>query len=162
MVVEHVIGESRGQLEKVFTTERLQGLFDVHAVLKDAIEHQVANLVVVEGSGEDVLGSVPEGLATAAPGLIFAADDLKKGDGLVDNGANPAGRKPAFPTAVFAALRAWGLLGGAVNRYNNGCGCFSAHGLHLRWWGLTTPSFTGMQALSFKSKTTWHSPLYWW
>src|SRR5512135_2823082 len=140
VAVEDVIDEPRGQVEEVFTAQRLHRLFHVHRVLEDAIEHQVANLVIVEGSGEDVLGSVPEGLAAAAPGLIFAAEDLEEGDGLVDDGANPAWRELAFATAVFAALRAWGLLGGAVDRYNNGCGDFGAHGLHLRWWGLrTTP-----------------------
>src|SRR5512135_3290460 len=67
VAVEDVIDEPRGQVEEVFTAQRLHRLFHVHRVLEDAIEHQVANLVIVEGSGEDVLGSVPEGLAAAAP-----------------------------------------------------------------------------------------------
>jgi hypothetical protein len=34
------------------SVERLQGPFDVHAVLEDAIQDQVADLVVVVGPGE--------------------------------------------------------------------------------------------------------------
>ncbi len=83
VAVEHVVDEPRGQVEEVFAAKRLQHLFDVHGVLEDAIEHQIANLVVVEGSGEDTLGSVPERLGATTPGLIFAADDIEKGDGLV-------------------------------------------------------------------------------
>ena len=91
MVVEHVVDEPRGEVEEELAAQRLQGLFDVHAVLEDAIEHQVADLVVVEGPGEDALGRVAEGRAAVAPGLIFAAGDLQVGDGLVGDGATPRG-----------------------------------------------------------------------
>jgi hypothetical protein len=126
MVVEHVVDEPRGQVEKVFTVERLQGLFDVHVVLDDAIEHEVANLVVVEGFGEHALGGVAEGRAAVAAGGVLAAGDLQIGDGLVDDGANPA-RHFAFPTAVFAALRTGGLLGGTGNGYKERRGCIRTH-----------------------------------
>src|SRR5262249_5716274 len=86
---------------------------------------------------------------------VLAVGDLQESDGLVGHSPHGPVQGP-FPPAPFAALRAWGLLGGAVDRYNDRRGCFGAHGLHLRWWGLTTPSFTGMQALSFKCKTTWN------
>src|SRR5207302_10172401 len=127
---------------------------DVHGVLEDAVEDQVADLVVVVGLGEHALGGVAEGGAAVAPCGVLAVGDLQVCDGLVGDGPHGPGRRP-FASAPCAALGAGGLRGGAVNRYNDRRGCFGAHGLHLRWWGLRTPSFTGMQALSFKSKTTW-------
>ena len=102
VVVEHVVDEPRGEFQEELAAERLQGLFDAHAILEDAIEHQVADLVVVEGSGEDALRGVAEGRAAVAPGLILAAGDLQVGDGLVDDGADLAGgnfrlRRPCLP-----------------------------------------------------------------
>ena len=109
-VVEHVVDEPRGEVEEELAAERLEGPLDAHAVLEDAIEHQVADLVVVQGLGEDALGGVAEGGAAAAPGVVLAVGDLQEGDGLVGDGADPAGQGP-LPTAAFAALRAGGLLG---------------------------------------------------
>ena len=102
MVVEHVVDEPRGEVEEELAAERLQGPLDAHAVLEDAVEHQVADLVVVEGPGEDALGGVAEGGAAVAPGLILAAGDLQVGDGLVGDGADPCGssvrlRRPCLP-----------------------------------------------------------------
>ena len=82
--------------------QRLQGPFDVHAVLEDAIEHQVADLVVVEGPGEHALGGVAEGRAAIALGLILATGDLQIDDGLVGDGADQRGvnfrlRRPCLP-----------------------------------------------------------------
>ena len=125
VVVEHVVDEPRGEVEEELAAERLQGPLDAHAVLEDAVEHEVADLVVVEGPGEDALGGVAEGRAAAAPGAVLAAGDLQVGDGLVGDGADGAGERP-FAAAEFAAVRARGLLGGGVNRYNDGCGCFGA------------------------------------
>ncbi len=126
VVAEHVVDDPRGEVEEELTAERLQGPFDVHAVLEDTLEHQVANLVVVVCLGEDALGGVAEGLAAVAAGRVLAAGDVQIGDGLVDDGAHPSGHIP-LATAQFAALRAGGLLGGAADGYNDGCGCFGAH-----------------------------------
>jgi hypothetical protein len=42
--------------------------------------------------------------------------------GLVGDGANGSGQDP-YPSAGSAALRAVGLLGSAVDRYDEGLGC---------------------------------------
>src|SRR5512142_997300 len=126
MVVEHVVDEPRGKVQEELAAERVQGPFDAHAVLEHAVEHQVADLVVVEGPGEDSLWGVAEGLATVTAGSILAAGDLQNGDGLVGDGAYLAWECPLAP-AELTALRAGGLLGGAVDRYNDGCGSFGAH-----------------------------------
>ena len=60
-------------------------------------------------------------------------------------------RRPCLPHFGHGAF-----LGAAVNRYNDGCGCFGAHACVLGEEVVLVPSFTGTQALSFKSKTTWH------
>ena len=67
-VAEHVIDEPRGQVQQELTSERLHSLFDVHSILEDPIEHQVADFVVVAGSGKHTLGSCPERLAAVTPG----------------------------------------------------------------------------------------------
>lgn len=56
MIGEHVIDKSCGQLEEVFPPEGLQDLFDVPAVQNEALEHQVADLVVREGPGRTFSG----------------------------------------------------------------------------------------------------------
>ena len=91
-VAKLVVDEPRGEFQQELTAQRLQSLFDVHAVLDDAIQDQIADLVVVEGPGEDALGGVAEGCATIALGLILAAGDLQIGDGLIDDGADLARR----------------------------------------------------------------------
>jgi hypothetical protein len=118
---EQVVNETGGQVEEELAAQRLQGPFDAHAVLEDAFQDQVADLVIVEGPGKDPLGGRAEGrtavtasLITAS--LIFATGDLQVGDGLVGDGADPAGRQFPFATAVLATLGARGLLGCAVNR----------------------------------------------
>ena len=90
-VAEHVVDEPRGEVQEELAAERLQGPFDVHAVLEDAVEDQVADLVVVLGLGEDALGGVAEGRAAVAAGLILAVGDLQVGDGLVGDGADACG-----------------------------------------------------------------------
>ena len=67
-VAEHVVDEPRGEVEEELAAERLQGPLDAHAVLEDAVEDQVADLVVVQGLGEDALGGVAEGRAAVAAG----------------------------------------------------------------------------------------------
>ena len=65
-VAEHVVDEPRGELEQKLPLQRRQGPFDVHAVLNDAFQHQIADLVIVEGPGEDALGGAAEGRAAIA------------------------------------------------------------------------------------------------
>ena len=154
VVAEHVVDEPRGEVEEELAAERLQGPLDAHAVLEDAVEHQVADLVVVLGLGEHALGGVAEGRAAVAAGGVLAVGDLQVGDGLVGDGADGAGQRP-LAAAAFAALRAGGLLGGAVDRYNDGCGCFGAHACVPGDEARVATSFTGTQALSFKSKTAY-------
>ena len=151
VVAEHVVDEPRGEVEEELAAERLQGPLDAHAVLEDAVEHQVADLVVVEGLGEDALGGVAEGRAAVAAGGVLAVGDLQVGDGLVGDGADGAGQGPLAP-AAFAALRAGGLLGGAVDGYNDGRGCFGAHACVPGDEASCSTSFTGTQALSFKGQ----------
>jgi site-specific DNA recombinase len=126
LVLEHVVDEPRGEVQEEFTADRSQGAFDVHAVSEDAIEDQVADLVVVLGLGEHALWRVAEGLATLAAGGIFAVGDLQEGDGLVGDGADGPGQGP-LARAPSAALRAGGFLRRAVDGYNDRCGCFGAH-----------------------------------
>ena len=120
-VVEHVVDEPRGEIEEKLPLERLEDPFDAHAVFEDALQHQVPDLVVVLGLGEDALGCVAKGGGAAAPGVILAVVDFQEGDGLVGDGANGSGQGPC-PSAEFAALRAGDFLGSAVNRHNEGCG----------------------------------------
>src|SRR6516165_7145639 len=151
-IAEQVVDESGGELQQELAAQRLQGLLDVHAVLDDASQDQIADLVVVEGPGEDALGGVAEGGAAVAAGLILAAGDLQRGDGLVGDGADLAGRQFAFAAAVLATGRTGSLLGCAVNGYSLDGGCIGAHACVLRGEG-SPSSFTGTQALTFKSKT---------
>jgi hypothetical protein len=129
-IAEHVIDEPRGQVEEEVAFERSEGAFDAHAVLEDAIEDEVADLVVVGGPGEYILVGVAEGRGAVASGGVLAGGDPQVGDGLVGDGPDPAGDGP-LPSASLAAPGARGLLGGASNRYNERCGCLGAHGLHL-------------------------------
>ncbi len=126
-VVERVVDEARGQLEEELAAQGLQGPFDAHAVLDDPCQDQLADLVIVEGPGEDALWRVAEGGAAAAPGLILAAGDLQVSDGHVEDGPDPARRQGALAAAQPATLRAGGLLGCAANRYSHDCGCIGAH-----------------------------------
>jgi hypothetical protein len=90
VVAEHVVDEPRGQFQEELAAERLQGPLDVHAVLDEPPEDEVADLVVVERPGEHLLGGVAEGRATTASGLILAAGDLEEGHGQIHDGADPA------------------------------------------------------------------------
>jgi hypothetical protein len=121
-VVEHVVDEPRGEIEKELPLERLKDSFNAHAVFDDALQHQIPDLVVVLGLGEDALGCVAKGGGAAAPGVILAVDDFQEGDGLVGDGAHSSGQGPC-PSAEFAALRAGGFLGSAVDRYDEGFVC---------------------------------------
>src|SRR5690606_4918966 len=134
--------------------ERRQRPLDVHTVVEDAAEDQVADLVVVEGPGEDPFRGGAKGRAAGAPGLILADGHLQEGDGLVGDGADPACERPLSATG-FAALRARGLRGGAANRYKDRCGCFGAHARVPGEEVVLQPSFTGTRALSFKSRTAY-------
>ena len=130
-VVEHVVDEPGGEIEEELTLERLENPFDAHAVVENALEHQIADLVVVLGLGEDTLGCVAKGGGAVASGGVLAVGDLQIGDGLVDDGSDFSGDGP-LASASLAALWAGGLPGGTVDRYNNRGGYFGAHGLHLR------------------------------
>jgi hypothetical protein len=121
VVAEHVGGELSGEVQEILAAERFQCPLDAHAIPEDAVEHEVADLVFAERPGEDMLGRVAEGPTAVASGGILATGDLQIGDG-----ADGASEGP-LATAVFAALRAGDLLGGGVNGYNDGCGCFGAH-----------------------------------
>lgn len=121
-VVEHVVDEPRGEIEQELPLERLEDPFDAHAVFDDALQHQIPDLVVVLGLGEDALGCGAKGGGAATPGVILAVGDFQEGNGLVGDGANGSGQG-ACPSASLAAHWAGGFLGGAVNRYNEGRGC---------------------------------------
>ena len=105
-VAEQVVDEAGGEVEEELAAQRLQGPFDAHAVLDDPCQDQVADLVVVEGPGQDVLGGAAESGAAVAAGLILPAGDLEIGDGLVDDGADLARGHLAFAAAVLATLGA--------------------------------------------------------
>jgi hypothetical protein len=132
-IAEEIVDEPRGEVQQVLAPQRLDGPFDVHAVLKDALKDQIADLVIVEGPGEDTLGGVTEGGAAITPGLILTTGDLQIGDGLVDDGANLARRQLPFAMAVLTTRRARGLFGCAVNRYSDDRGCIGAHVGVLSW-----------------------------
>jgi hypothetical protein len=63
MVTEQVVDKPRGQFEEILAAKGLEELLDAHAVLNEASEDQVADLVVVKRSGEYALGRVAESLA---------------------------------------------------------------------------------------------------
>src|SRR5574341_585288 len=125
-VAEHIVDEPRGEIEPELASERFQGPFNAHAVPKDAVKHQGADLVVVLGLGPHALGGSAEGGTAIAAGGVFAVGDLQEGDRLVGDGSDPTDKRP-LATSELAALRARSLLGGAGDGYNEGRGCFGAH-----------------------------------
>jgi len=80
--VEHVVDEPGGEIEEELTLERLEDPFDAHAVIENAFQHEIPDLVVVLGLGEDALGCVAKGSGTVASGGVLAVGDLQVGDGL--------------------------------------------------------------------------------
>src|SRR6185312_4986409 len=150
VVAEHVVDEPRRQFQEELAAERLQGLLDVHAVVEETFQDQVTDLVVVERSGEHLLGGVPKGRAAVTPGLILAAGDLEESHGLVPDGADPARREFPLACAGLAALGARCFLGSAVNRYNNGCGCIRAHARVLGGEAVLRTSIPSTRVLTFK------------
>jgi hypothetical protein len=110
VVAEHVVDEPAGQLQEVLAAERRQEPLDAHAVLEDAVEHELPDPVVVAGLRVYALGGGAEGRAAAAPGGVLAVGELHHDDGLVGGCPNGAAQRP-LPAALPAALRAGGLLG---------------------------------------------------
>jgi hypothetical protein len=88
-IAEHVMDEPRGQVEEELALERQEGAFDAHAVLEDAIEDEVADLVVVGGPGEDILMGVARSGGALASGRVLAVSDLRVGDGSDSPGDGP-------------------------------------------------------------------------
>ena len=162
-VVEHVVDEPRGEIEEELALERQEDPFDAHAVFEDALQHQIPDLVVVLGLGEDILGCGAEGGGAVAAGLVLAVGDLQEGDGLVGDGANGSCQGPLASTE-FAAGRTRGFLGSAVNRYNERCGYgyIRAHACVLGDEVVFQPHSRRTQALSFKPKTAYHGSIAWW
>ena len=134
-VAEHVVDEARGQIEEELPAERLDRPFDAHAVLEDALQDQVTDLVVIQGPGEDALGGAAEGGAAVAAGAVLAAGDLQIGDGLVGDGADPAWGQDPRAAAAATTGRARGLLGCATDGYSDDGGCLGAHACVLRGEG---------------------------
>src|SRR5262249_55186271 len=91
---------------------------------------------------------------TPAAGGVLAVSDLQEGDGLVGDGPHQPGQG-SLPSAPFATRRAGRLLGGARDGYNDQCGCFGAHACVPGDEGWCSTSFTGTQAITFKSKTAY-------
>lgn len=57
VVVEHVVHKPRGEFQEELTAERLQDSLDAHAILDDALEHQVTDFVVVDCTFRDFFHS---------------------------------------------------------------------------------------------------------
>jgi hypothetical protein len=110
LIAEHVRDEPGGQVEEELALKRCDDALDAHAVLEDAIEDEVPDLVVIGGAREPILVGVAKGRGALAPGGILAIGDLQVGNGLVGNGSDPSDDGPLPPTSL-AAVGARGLLG---------------------------------------------------
>ncbi len=91
MVAEAVVDEAVGQLQEEVTPQRDEGGLDAHAVVEDAVEHSLSDLVVVAIAETDARRVGAEGRAATAPGAILAVGDVEVGDPAVFEGPDPAG-----------------------------------------------------------------------
>jgi hypothetical protein len=103
----------------------MQGCFDIHAVVNDAVQHRLSHLVVVLGFGQDFIGVGAESRTTVTACFIFRVGDLQNSNGLVRQGPHLT-MQDFLAFSQFATMRARGFLWGAKNRYNN-FGCFHIH-----------------------------------
>jgi hypothetical protein len=87
-VANHVIDEPWGELQQKLASELPHRLLGIHAIGKDTLKNQLANLIVVQGSWKHLFGAASEGLAAPALCAIFAASNFEVGHLLVDLSAD--------------------------------------------------------------------------
>jgi hypothetical protein len=111
--IEAIVEEAIRQLEVEVTSQGLLDLLDAHAIIEDAVEDGLADLVVVMGLGRDALDLGAEGGAAVAGSPVFGGGDMEEEDGLVGEGANGAFVE-VLASAESSTARAGSLLGGVA------------------------------------------------
>ena len=87
-LVQAVVNEAVGEVQEEVSVHRPEDLLDAHPIVKDAVEHGVADFVVVQGAGFHARGGDAEGRATVAPGPVFAVGDVEIDGLLVGDGTD--------------------------------------------------------------------------
>src|SRR5271157_4205002 len=135
-LVEAVVDEAVREVQEEVSVHRPEDLLDAHPIVEDAVEHGVADFVVVQGAGFHARGADAEGRATVAPGPVFAVGDVEIRDLLVGDGTDLT-VKDILALTQLATSGAWGLARGAFQGYGANVGILHLHGLRVRgtWLG---------------------------
>ena len=110
--VEAVVDEPIREIQKEVPPPRGDDPLDAHAVLEDAVEHGLTDLVVVQRPGFDARRGGAEGCAAVATGPVLAVGDVEEDDLLVGDGSDPA-VVDGLAVAQLAAPGTGGFAGGA-------------------------------------------------
>ena len=135
-LVQAVVDEAVGEVQEEVSVHRPEDLLDAHPIVEDAVEHGVADFVVVQGAGFHARGGDAEGRATVAPGPVFAVGDVEI-DGLLVGDGTDLTVKDILALTQLVTSGAWGLARGAFQGYGANVGILHLHGLRVRgtWIG---------------------------
>src|SRR5579871_2261028 len=127
------------QIQQKIPFQGSQDAVDIHAVFNQTVDHRLANLIVVLGLGNHVLGTVTKSRTAIAAGLILPIGDLQIDDLFVGDGSHIAFMGPRS-LAPLTAFRTRSLLGSTVHRNKKNRGCFGIHACVLPefWWFKTS------------------------
>src|SRR5205807_881278 len=117
-----------GEVQEEVPVHGTEDLLDAHAIIQDAVEDGLADLVVVQRLGLDTRRRGPEGGTAIAAGSILAVGDVEVDDLLVGDRANLTAQD-VLALAELATGGAWGLAGGAFHGYGSNVGTLDLHGL---------------------------------
>lgn len=110
--VEAIVDEHVPEIQKEVPPHRGDDPLDAHAVLEDAVEHGLTDLVVVQRPGFDARQGGAECRAAVATGPVLAVGDVEEDDLLVGDGSDPA-VVDGLAVAQLAAPGTGGFAGGA-------------------------------------------------
>src|SRR3954447_20356508 len=140
LAMQAVVDEAVGEVEQEIPLHRGDDTFDAHAVVEDAVEDGLADLVVVQRAGFDPWRRGPEGGAAIAAGAILAVGDVEEDDFLVGEGADRS-VADVLARRQLATGGARGLSGTATDVYGSDVGTDGLHGLRapVGAWGSSPP-----------------------
>ncbi|MGA7497833.1 MAG: hypothetical protein WBX00_14000 [Isosphaeraceae bacterium] len=110
--VEAVVDEPVREIQQEVPPHRGDDPLDAHAVLEDAVEHGLTDLVVVQRPAFDARRGGAECRAAVATGPVLAVGDVEEDDLLVGDGSDPA-VVDGLAVAQLAAPGTGGFAGGA-------------------------------------------------
>jgi hypothetical protein len=145
VLAEAVVDEPVGKLQEEVPPQRGAGGLDAHTVVEDAIEHGLADRVVVAVAEADARRVGPEGRTATASGAILAITDVEVGDPAVFEGADPADEDLLAPPGL-AASRTGGFARRARDRYVEGVGPSGSHRLRAPVGRLSTRKRAGFRS----------------